>query len=614
MNSKALLLSMGSVLLLMSMVAVACSAEEPAAPAAPAPAAPATGPAPAPGAPAAPALPEPPQPAMPAPKAAFAPAAPTPAGAVMKTGPQYGGSLNFHRPYTPTGWDLGQAHYKTQAWNFTAERLLISDIDGAGPRGANITTFRTQGATPLATIVPHLIDSWELPDDTTIVFHLKEGINYFDKPPVNGRELDAEDVAVALTRLQNVPRFLTGYWDFVDNIEATDKYTIQINTNAFNANWKWLFGPGWYNSIYPRELAEQGLFTWEDVNGTGPFMVTDYVTDVSATYERNPDYWGTTKIDGTEFQLPFVDTMRITFVEDPAAYLAAFRTGKLDFIMNVTGDQKEDLVKTTSGLQIFNAFDTPNIKGLGIRVDLPDEPTSDIRVRKALSMAINREDFHEKIFSNNSVRRYYSIVPAGWSLNLVTPVDELPADLVEGHTWNVAGAKQLLADAGYPDGFKTQIEIEDRPFSVDMASLLAAYWKDIGVEIDIKVMEATAFKSRLLEGEHAPLGIYPLGGTPLASLGLQSAVAPYNWARWSTPGFEETAKVILQESDPDVAAIKLKELNIASAQGYHNIQLGTGFSHNVGHPWVKNWYGEFDLGHELYVPVMSRMQIDEGLR
>ena len=343
-------------------------------------------------------------------------------------------------------------------------------------------------------------------------------------------------------------------------------------------------------------------------------MVTDYVTDVSATYEKNPDYWGTTVIDDTKFQLPFVDTMRITFIEDEASYLAAFRTGKLDFILNLTQDQKEDMVKTTRGLQIFNAFDTANLKGLGIRVDLPDEPTYDIRVRKALSMGINWDDFHEKIFDNNSVRRYYSIVPAGWSTNLVTPIDELPADLVEGHTWNVQGAKKLLDDAGYPDGFKTQLEIEDHPFAIDMASLLAAYWKDIGVGIDIKVMEATAHKSSLLDGKHAALGLYPLGGTPLSSLSLQSVTAPYNWARWSPPGYEELMKDILQESDPDVAAKKLKDLNILAAQGFHNIQLGTGFAYNASHPWVKNWYGEFDIGHELYDPIMSRVQIDEGLK
>jgi peptide/nickel transport system substrate-binding protein len=487
---------------------------------------------------------------------------------------------------------------------------MISDIDGAGARGANITTFRTEGAAPLATIIPHLIDSFELPNNTTIIYHLKEGIGFLDKAPTFGRDLEAEDVAAALTRLQNVPRFLTGYWDFVDSIEATDKYTVQFNLNSFNANWSWLFGPGWYNSIYPRELAEQGMdLKWEDVNGTGPFMVSGYDVDVRATYEKNPDHWATTVIDGTEFQLPFVDNMTITFVEESASYLAAFRTGKLDFVLGLTLDQKEDLLKTTTGLQIYNSFDTKRAKGIGIRVDLPDEPTFDVRVRKALSMAINREDFHENIYGNNSVRRYYSIVPAGWSKNVVTPVDELPADLVEGHTYNVAGAKQLLADAGYPDGFKTTLSIEDVPVSVDIASLLAAYWKDIGVEIDINVMEVNVLKNGLLDGTHSAIGLYSLGGTPLASLGLQSAVAPYNWARWSPPGFEEMKSEILEELDSEVMAKKLKALNIVSAQGYHNMQLGTGFGYNAGHSWLWNWWGEFDIGHALYDPIMSRMQI-----
>ena len=129
------------------------------------------------------------------------------------------------------------------------------------------------------------------------------------------------------------------------------------------------------------------------------------------------------------------------------------------------------------------------------------------------------------------------------------------------------------------------------------------------VEIDINVMEVNVLKNGLLDGTHSAIGLYSLGGTPLASLGLQSAVAPYNWARWSPPGFEEMKSEILEELDSEVMAKKLKALNIVSAQGYHNMQLGTGFGYNAGHSWLWNWWGEFDIGHALYDPIVSRMQI-----
>ena len=219
------------------------------------------------------------------------------------------------------------------SWSGTCptERLLICDIDNLGPRGSNLTTFRAGNACPLAAITENLIDSWEIPNATTIIYRLKQGIHYADKTIVGQedlvgqREVDAEDVALSLTRLQNVPRFMTGYWAFVNNIEATDKYTVQFNLNFFNANWKWLFGPGWYNSIYPRELVHQELANqWEYVTGTGPYLISDYEPDVGATYEKNPDYWGTTKVDGKDHQLPFTDKIRQVVIPDKVSFLTAF--------------------------------------------------------------------------------------------------------------------------------------------------------------------------------------------------------------------------------------------------------------------------------------------------
>jgi len=525
----------------------------------------------------------------------------------------YGGTLTLHRPFTPASFDMGRASGANQLWNFSNERLQICDIDGAGPRGANLTTFRAGNSCPLAAIVPHLIESWELLDSTTLIYNLKQGINYIDKAPANGRELDAEDVAVALTRLQNVPRFLTGYWTFMDTIEAVDKYTVQFNFNFYNANWSWLLGAGWYNSIYPRELVEQDLaHEWENVIGTGPFILTDYVTDVGATYERNPDYWGTTVIDGTEYQLPFVDKLRQIYVQDESTYVAAFRTGKLDIITALKQEQHDDIVDTRGDLQIWPALATGGTKTFAMRVD--QEPTSDIRVRKALTMGINWDDFEAKIFGGEAVRRYYLLVPEGWSANLVTKVDDLPSDLVEGHTFNVAGAKALLTEAGFPDGFDITMDIASDELSIDMASVLVAYWRDIGVNVEINTMERAVFRSTLDKGGQSTLGLYPLADPPLASIGIGSTGSSYNWARWSPPGYEELMVEVLQETDPELLAEGIKTLNIMHAQGFHLMQMSIPFNYNMAHPWVSNWFGEADLGHSLFVPIASRIQINDALR
>jgi peptide/nickel transport system substrate-binding protein len=633
LNGKAFWTPIGIALLLASLVA--CSSaetQEPQQPQQPAQAAPAM-PAPA-GGDMTPQEPEEPMaavaaaepaPAIPAPmaKPTPKPAEEEPAMAmkdVITEGDGYGGTLNLHRTQGPPAFDVARANGWVMVWNMSNERLLICDIDNLGPRGSNLTTFRAGNACPLAAITEQLIESWEIPNENTIIYRLKQGIHYADKTIVGQedivgqREVDAEDVALSLTRLQNVPRFLTGYWAFVNNVEATDKYTVQFNLNFFNANWKWLFGPGWYNSVYPRELVHQDKVNqWEYVTGTGPYLISDYEPDVGATYERNPDYWGTTKIDGEEYQLPFTDKIRQVVIEDKASYLTAFRTGKLDLISALTPEERQDMLDTVDHeLQEFIAPAVGGTKTLGMRVDM--DPTSDINVRKAISMGIDWEDFHEKIFNNNSVRRYFLLVPEGWSTNLVTPVEELPEELVEGHTYNPEGAKALLAEAGYANGFDATIDISNDEVSADMASLLVSYWNDIGLDIDINVIERSAFNSTLHQGGHNIIGLYPLADPPLAAIGIGSVNSTYNWSRWSPEGYEEKLVDTLQETDPNVLAEKIKELNIMHALGFHLMQMGVPFGYNMAHPWVGNWWGEVDLGHSLPLPVWSRIQIDESMK
>ena len=633
MNNKSFWMSIGIVVLLTTLVACAGSeSQEPQQPQEPAQAAPAM-PAPAatdmtpqepeePMAAVAAAEPAPPIPApMAAPTAKPEEAMPEMAMKdVITEGEGYGGTLNIHRTTGPVAFDVARANGSVMVWNMSNERLLICDIDNLGPRGSNRTTFRAGNACPLAAITEHLLDSWEIPNDNTIIYRLKQGIHYADKTivgqedVVGQREMDAEDVALSLTRLQNVPRFMTGYWAFVNNIEATDKYTVQFNLNFFNANWKWLFGPGWYNSIYPRELVHQDLANqWEYVTGTGPYLISDYEPDVGATYERNPDHWGTTSIDGEDYQLPFTDKIRQVVIPDKASYLTAFRTGKLDLVAALTPEERQDMLNTVDHeLQEFIAPAVGGTKTLGMRVDM--EPTSDLKVRKALAMGINWEDFHEKIFNNNSVRRYYLLVPEGWSTNLVTPVEELPDELVEGHTYNPDGAKALLAEAGYANGFSATMDIANDEVSADMASLLVAYWKDIGLDVDINTIERSAFNSTLHQGGHNIIGLYPLADPPLAAIGIGSVNSTYNWSRWSPPGYEEKLVDTLQETDPEVLAEKVKELNLMHALGFHLMQMGVPFGYNMAHPWVGNWYGEVDLGHSLPLPVWSRVQIDESMK
>ena len=100
----------------------------------------------------------------------------------------------------------------------------------------------------------------------------------------------------------------------------------------YNAEWDYRFGWGYYSGIVPKEVADAGAGNWKNVNGTGPFMLTDFVQGNSNTYTKNPIYWDKEKIGGAEYKLPFVDKVVYRTIKDEATFLTALRTGKLDML------------------------------------------------------------------------------------------------------------------------------------------------------------------------------------------------------------------------------------------------------------------------------------------
>ena len=174
-------------------------------------------------------------------------------------------------------------------------------------------------------IEPDLAERWEEPDDTTVVFHLRRGVRWQNKPPVNGRELTAEDVKFTFDRFLsekgNPLRFVL---DPVDRVEAVDRYTVRFKLKE---PFVWLVhmlaNPAgtW---IIPREAVEKfgDLKKPEAAIGTGPFTLERYDPNVKATFRRNPTYY--------QAGLPMVDGVDWLVMEDDAVGLAAYRTGQLD--------------------------------------------------------------------------------------------------------------------------------------------------------------------------------------------------------------------------------------------------------------------------------------------
>src|SRR5215471_14941934 len=186
-------------------------------------------------------------------------------------------------------------------------------------------------------VEPDLAERWEQPDDTTYVFHLRQGVKWHNKPPLNGRELVAQDVKFTFDRFLaekgNQDRELL---EAVDRVEVVDRYTVKF---LLKAPYVWLVN----TLAYPRsmwiiapEVVEQfgDLKKAEAAIGTGPFLLERYEPNVKAVFTRNPAYFRPGE--------PWVDGVEWVIMDDDSTRLAMYRTGQLD-LMEVRQEDLEGL-------------------------------------------------------------------------------------------------------------------------------------------------------------------------------------------------------------------------------------------------------------------------------
>ena len=347
--------------------------------------------------------------------------------------PKRGGTLSI-RTWDPPHFDPFQTiSYKTHiALSFTHSRLLKHK---AGPSVAP-GTFPVEG---------DLAESWTQPSETTYVFKLRKGVKWHNKPPVNGREVTADDVVFSVNHFLTVKGNANAYMlKAVDKVEAPDKYTVKFTLKEpFVWFLDMLSNPHAVAIVAREVLDKHGDFKkHEAVIGTGPWMLDSYRPNVGLTYVRNPTYF----MPG----LPYIDRIEATVDEDNASRMAAFLSGKYDLgwefpgtINRVDWVQIKDTLKQKRPKLQTVEFPAPVMSHISMRAD--QKPFSDVRVRQAMSMAIDRKALIDAVFEG--VGSMNPPVPAAlreWSV----PFDKL-GEGAKYYKYDPAEAKKLLAAAGY---------------------------------------------------------------------------------------------------------------------------------------------------------------------
>ena len=336
-----------------------------------------------------------------------------------------------------------------------------------------------------------LVTDWQMQTPSTWIFKLRQGVKFHNRPPVNGREMVAEDVKYSYELLKDKAQYATRA-AAVKSITVIDKYTLRFDLTMPDPKFYLNIVDSLSPVIVPREAVEAPGGLAENPVGTGAFMLKEFSPGDGALLVKNPDYYLKDK-DGR--QLPYVDAVRLYFTKDAATETALFRSKQLDVMRVSTLDQLYAIMKTVPDLGLYRV---PSFGwgDYGMSMALEKAPFNDVRVRQALSMAINRDIVAEVI--NKGDAALYGPFP--WALAGYTKrTDYSYANLGPNYQYNPKDAKRLLAAAGYPNGFDVELEwAEFQGYTFgDFAQLVARFYNDVGVRVKLKQLETSTWLSKM---------------------------------------------------------------------------------------------------------------------
>jgi peptide/nickel transport system substrate-binding protein len=336
------------------------------------------------------------------------------------------------------------------------------------------------------TLKGDLAESWQSsPDHRMWTFKLRQGVKWHNVPPLNGRELVAADVKYCFEAYakEGVQSFT---FREIEAMETPDKYTLRVHLNTPNV----LFLQNVAEPIaivFSREVLEQDGDLKKRLIGTGPYLLKEHTRKVRVVLSRNPDYFDRGR--------PYVEEYTILSTPDAATRLAAFRTRQNDILWVASPGEVETVRKTNPAALTQAYHNTLTPFGLALAQDRP--PFNDLRVRRAISMAIDRQKQVDTVFEGHGI--------LGWGVPYIYYQDTMPTADQLGPWWRYrpADAKKLLAEAGHPNGFETTLFYYE--YFPQMTSQVQLVQQDLkkNLNIDVKIikLDYTTYYGRYVDAK-----------------------------------------------------------------------------------------------------------------
>ena len=532
--------------------------------------------------------------------------------------PKYGGTLNLVAAGDPMGFDEAfNAPWFVWPTHLTEDEMLNGDwTQGwAGGNGSKKWTWTLDGIYNWSSKAGSVCESWQAVSPYHYTFKVRKGIKFSLDPNneasklVNGRELTADDVVYSYNRECTVPQsyIVAAHPQFVKAIKmtATDKYSIDLVVpNDPDSIYQIAQIVVDWNGVIAKEVIDKwgDMKDWKRAHGTGPFMLTDFVSGSAVTFIRNKNYWDKDPIGpGKGNQLPYVDTVKVLVITDLSSRLAALRTAKIEAITGIGIDDAKSVKQTTPKLSVFEIPAALAANQIFMRTDKKDLPYSNKKVRQALIKATDYKTIVNTLFDGKAVYPTLPCPPLPDLKDVVLPLSEASQAAQDLYVYDPAKAKQMLSEAGYPSGFKAQIFAQNTEANIDYLSVIKEMWSKVGVDLTITPLELAVYNNRWNARNYDELfyGGMASPGTFRSMVSTQGFGGGYNLSYIEDPRLAE-GKIKMMDmfaSGDDVGLAKLhRQLSGYIYEDAWAVSTPAQTSTSFWWPWMKNYHGETAVG------------------
>ena len=317
-------------------------------------------------------------------------------------------------------------------------------------------------------VTPWLATSWKLdPDALTMIIHLRKGVTFHDGTPFN-----AEAVKFNLDRFRQSSRSEIAD---VASIDVVDEYTVKLNLSVWNSTLEgavlyfagYMVSPTAFNA-HSKEWAEKNPI------GTGPYKFVSWERDVAIKFEKNPNYWQKGK--------PYLDAIEFVIIADEMVRMASLQRHEVDILEKAYAKDVATL-KANDKLALM-----PYTTAIGMYALVPDDgnpksPFANFKVRQAVAHAVDSQAMVDNILMGLGMVATQYADPANYGYN----------PDVKGYAYDVAKAKQLMAEAGYADGFTCTLLAKADPTQEKVITAVQGYLSKIGITGKIDLLTAARF-------------------------------------------------------------------------------------------------------------------------